>query len=338
VPETPLHSTRIVTEPAGARLALAPIDEETGLPDARRVIRPAGKTPLVVPLEPGNYLVVADIPGYGFNEVYRKVPQGKDETPDIYRASSWHKTGDGIIKLMIVEIPRESQAIAGLVRLQGGAFVMGDHRWPAMDPHDCDVADFFLAPTEVTVGEFRQVFPDLTGAFVESGLPVNDDLPMTFVSFRDALEYAERVGLRLPTEAEYEFAATGGGTRKFPWEDDDQQIDDWQYGAVGSIAYDRMAVDPPVFGLYSNVAEWTDSRPIPYPSPLAAAVPNPFKNLFLQARVVRGGPHSVVQGAPNEEEWRRGPRWRYGENPIVSYRGLGFRCARSAKPRFLDQD
>jgi serine/threonine protein kinase len=339
---TTLSAMRITTEPAGARLALVPIDEDTGLPNAEKVIRPSGKTPLIVPLEPANYLVVADIPGYGFNEVYRKVPQPDDEVFGAFRSSSWKVSADGTIELPNIDIPRESEAIAGLVRVAGGQFVMGDNRWPTMAPHACEVDDFYLAPTETTVGEFRRIFPDLTNLFVEAGLGDDDSLPMTYVQFRDALAYAESVGRRLPTEAEHEFAATAGGTREFPWGNDVERIGEWQYGPVGTItydrtdAYDRTETDPPIFGLFSNVAEWTDSRPLPYPSPLLPDVPRAIHKMFAQGRVIRGGPFSVAQGTPDEREWRRGPRWRYGDNPATSSRGLGFRCARSAKPRFLD--
>ena len=336
LPPTHLRATRITTEPAGARLAIVQIDEETGLPDAEKVIRPSGKTPMVVPLDPANYLVVADIPGYGFNEVYRKVPEPDDDLHEPFRASSWRQLSDGTIEVAKIDIPRESQATAGLVRVSGGQFVMGDNRRSSMRAHECEVEDFYLAPNELTVGEFRRVFPGLTDAYVEAGLPDDDSLPMVFVSFRDAMGFAERLGLRLPTEVEYEYAATAAGTRAFPWGNDVERIVEWQYGPVGSIPFDRTESDPPILGLYSNVAEWTDSRPIPYPSPLERRLPTALKTAFLQARVVRGGPRSIVKGAPDEREWPRGPRYRYGEDPNSSHQGLGFRCARSAKPRFLD--
>ncbi len=334
---TPLQrATRITTEPAGARLAIVPIDEHTGLPDGEKAIRPKAKTPLVVNLEPADYLVVADIPGYGFNEVYRKVPEAEDTMPEMATGRRhWEMSQDGTVVIAPIPILPEREAVRGLVRIQGGEFVMGDNRWPMIAAHDCEVDDYYLAPTEVTVGEFRRVFPNLTSAFVESGMPDDDDQPMTFVSFRQALAYAEAVGRRLPTEAEHEYAATAGGTRDFPWGNDAERIGEWQYGPVGSIAYDRTDGDEPLFGLYSNVVEWTDSRPIPYPSPLLKVLEEAQKAL-LQARVVRGGPFAVALGVRNEAEWRLGSRWRHGADLLQSQRGLGFRCARSAKPRFFE--
>ena len=331
------RATRITTEPAGARLAIALIDEETARPDAEKVIRPSGTTPLVVSLDPGNYLVVADIPGYGFHEVYRRVPQADKEVPESGMGRQhWRELPDGAIELDKIAIARESDAIAGLVHLPGGQFVLGDPRWPTMEPHLCDVADYYLAPTEVTIGEFRRVCPELTNAFVESGGSVDEALPMTLVSFREALDYAEAVGLRLPTEAEYEYAATAAGTRTFPWGDDVDRIVDWDFVPAGAVAYDRTDTEPPLLGLYSNVAEWTDSNLLPYPSPLPMNLPSVLKKSFVQARIIRGGPYSVALGAPNADECRRGPRWRHGGNPEMHHRGLGFRCARSAQPRFLE--
>lgn len=335
VPAAPVRVTRITTEPAGARLVIVPIDD-TGLPNAEKVIRPTDRTPLVVRLEPADYLVVAEIPGYGFNEVYRRVP-GVDETiPASVRSRKWTETADGTIELPTLNIPRESEAIAGLVRISGGKFILGDHRWPTMEPHEHEVADYYLAPTEVTVGEFRRVSHRLPSAFVEAGLPDDDAQPLSYVSFLEALSYAEDIGQRLPTEAEYEFAATTAGTREFPWGNDVDRIGEWQFGPVGSISYDRTETGPLLFGLYSNVAEWTDSRPIPYSSLVQSQLSPATYKMFVEGRVVRGGPFSVVLGAPNEIEWRRGPRWRHGADLSQRHRGLGFRCARSAKPRFLE--
>ena len=45
--------------------------------------------------------------------------------------------------------------------------------------------------------------------------------PVTGISFHSARQYAEAIGKRLPTEVEYEFAATNGGNQDFPWGQDD---------------------------------------------------------------------------------------------------------------------
>ena len=96
------------------------------------------------------------------------------------------------------------------------------------------------------------------------------DDPIRGVSFYEATYFAELLGKRLPTEAEYLAAATGGGRRAFPWGDSpgDAAAQGWRLGPVGICPVDRTpGPGPPILGLYSNVAEWTSSRAAPQGSP-----------------------------------------------------------------------
>src|SRR5262249_46953630 len=95
-------------------------------------------------------------------------------------------------------------------------------------------------------------------------------------------------------------------------------------------AYDRLKLrgQPPVFGLYSNVAEWTSSWGA-YPG---LTEPQP------RSRVVRGAPQSAAQGKSEVTDVVRGPRERFNLNLLDSYPRLGFRCARSAQPRRTTRD
>src|SRR5262249_2093226 len=150
----------------------------------------------------------------------------------------------------------------------------------------------------------------------------------------------ERIGKRLPDEAEYEFAATGGGKLKYPWGDEFRLAGEWTFGPVRQPDFDRTRTQPKVYGLYSNVAEWTTFWMYPYPSahplPLAANPSPDMHALVREARVVRGGAYSVVEGSPGGEELSWGPRFRHGITRKEAHPGLGFRCARSARPRFLE--
>ncbi|WP_244303304.1 formylglycine-generating enzyme family protein [Leucobacter coleopterorum] len=107
--------------------------------------------------------------------------------------------------------------------------------------------------------------------------------PVTQVSQRDAVAYAEWVGARLPTEAEWEFASRGGlDQQPFPWGTEREpdgvprmntfvgRFPDAPTAPVGTVAADAFA--PNGYGLYNttgNVWEWTtgvfsasDDRPV----------------------------------------------------------------------------
>jgi formylglycine-generating enzyme required for sulfatase activity len=214
------------------------------------------------------------------------------------------------------------------------------------------LAAFSLDPTEVTVGAYRRGgFPldrrlrdKYSDAEGRLKLPDNyDRYAVTYVTFHQALEFAEAAGKRLPSEAEYEFAATAGGRQRFPWGDDATPITGWPMGVVREARFDQTATDPPVFGLYSNVAEWTDSRPFPYHSDHPpGAFPPEMLRAYRASRVVRGAPPYVLEGRfAVANDLINGPlwlnaRWRQADRVDSAGPTVGFRCARSARLRFLD--
>lgn len=145
-----------------------------------------------------------------------------------------------------------------------GRFQMGSEDAKLLAPrHLRKVAAFYLDTTEVTVGAYRKGEAALPGEMAK--LKVTDDHAIASVSFDAATAYAESIGKRLPEEAEYEIAATNGGTSQYPWGNTPPKAD-WQFGPVGQPDWDCTPTKPPVFGLYSNVAEWTASWIYPYPN------------------------------------------------------------------------
>src|SRR5690606_6782812 len=130
-------------------------------------------------------------------------------------------------------------------------------------------------------------------------------------------------------EAEYEYAATFGGTRQFPWGNSSDAGAGWEFGPCGTPASDCLPTTPPVYGLFSNVAEWTCSWFVPYRGQQHHV---PLEEAAHQ-RVVRGGSPSVIHGRPDSTDGSDGPRVRIGVTASTSFAGVGFRCARSAHPR-----
>src|SRR5262249_41246617 len=77
---------------------------EYGEPQPKRVVLPGRKTPLTVELTPGEYLVVAEVPGFGFHEVYRTVPNPGQPQVGFAAHRKWTEPPGGDIELPTVKI------------------------------------------------------------------------------------------------------------------------------------------------------------------------------------------------------------------------------------------
>jgi formylglycine-generating enzyme required for sulfatase activity len=147
------------------------------------------------------------------------------------------------------------------IRLPEGQFSMGDERF-ATPVHPVRLSAFDLMKTEVTVAQYRACLeagacyePDLSGYSIDEGCATDatwrrDDaasaaLPANCLPRFEMERFAAWVGARLPTEAEWEYAATSGGQpRKYPWGDDPATCDWAVIHSVEGVGCGAGAVAP----------------------------------------------------------------------------------------------
>jgi eukaryotic-like serine/threonine-protein kinase len=344
IPPGATMNVEIDTEPTGASVVFVPRDPLTGEGITDKVIRPAGKTPVVVEMPPGEYFVVAKLDDGRFHEVQRYVPRDAMEFTDLFRHRSWAKkpsadaraaSDKDVITLARIVIPANDVA-QGMTVFEGSPhFTAGIAGETAFIPgHACQIDPFYLDTHEVTIGEFLS---NNQGLFPRNLKPLGDpwpqDFPLTHLLLDSAIEYAESIGKRLPTEFEYEFAATNGGTTRFPWGNDPLVID-VAMSAVMQPDFDRTRTDPPVFGLFSNGAEFTGSWHAPYPMFAESAkslMPSPGALVTIRGGPIGGG----IEIPPGLAVDAQGARMRLAlARTSCVHDRIGFRCAKSKSPRW----
>ena len=244
----------------------------------------------------------------------------------------------------------------GMVAIPGGDFHMGcsenDSQCDSDERpyHLVTLSSYYIDQHEVTVADFRECVESGSCAMPDTheqeqycnwGREGRDDHPVNCVDWNQANAYCRWKGRRLPTEAEWEYAARGNDGRVYPWGnafdchmgnfDDEQQID--RAMVAGGVGCDGFLSTSPVcsfpdgnspFGLCDmagNVLEWC--------------------NDWSDTNYYASGPQQDPQG-PTEGSRRiyRGGSWfRLEKNARTSYRlwgspdtrnrEYGFRCAQT---------
>jgi len=270
-----------------------------------------------------------------------------------------------------VETKAKLESKDGMVLIPEGSFQMGTKDgMPFESPvHTVKINAFWMDEHEVTVAEFAKfvetadyktesekfgwsgVFEVETGNWVKAdganwrhpedkNLVARDDEPVCQISWNDANAYAKWAGKRLPTEAEFEYAARGGLVgKKYSWGDElrpiGKPVANWWQGVFpqnntvedGYLRRASIKSFPPNnFGLYDiagNVWEWTSD--------------------WYDDNYYKKSPAENPKGArTGTEKVIRGGSWMCSENYCSNYRvagrsratpdtglnNLGFRCVR----------
>jgi formylglycine-generating enzyme required for sulfatase activity/energy-coupling factor transporter ATP-binding protein EcfA2 len=240
-----------------------------------------------------------------------------DESGALWNSLGRHSRG---LRETLLREPAYRFALATLPR---GTFTMGDDH--SQDEIERPAHRVSLSPFSIGIWQPTNLAYELvTGRPPTNRANIAQDNahPVVGISWFDAYVAALRIGCRLPTEAEWEYAARAGTTTAWSFGDDESQLPLYaayegspvQHGRPWAVGSGR----PNPWGLYDvhgNVWEWCADWLAPYPTEPQV---DPMGPVLGEARVRRGGGHSYHA---------RGCRsaFRWGNDPTYSFRDIGMR-------------
>jgi serine/threonine-protein kinase len=223
----------------------------------------------------------------------------------------------------ITPVTQEQETVPpGMIRIPGGRFLMGRNGSPdavSAPAHEVSVQPFDLDLEPVTNAGFQAFATSakLATTWAPAG---GANWPATQVSWDDAESYCLAAKKRLPTEAEWEFAARGTDGRLYPW-GEGFQADAVNFSGtnighpepVGSRKTNRSPLG--VLDMSGNVWEWCSDEYQPYSGAAAAfRIPN-------GAKTIRGGSYQ-------SDALHVSAVTRNLEIPSRRSPAIGFRCAK----------
>ena len=209
-----------------------------------------------------------------------------------------------------------------MIKVEGGTFMMGatpeqedeatDDERPA---HEVTLSSFYIGQTEVSVGLWKAVLGyNPIPYYIPENVPPGN-AAASYVSWEDCQEFIAKLNemtgrtFRLPTEAEWEFAARGGNHShgyKYAGSDDLDEVAafvGYRYPLVRTKAPNELGL----YNMSGNVFEWCQDWFGPYGS---EPVVNPIGPETGTGRVIRGGCYYQ----PNDPTWCR-VSFRMGSDP-----------------------
>ena len=217
-----------------------------------------------------------------------------------------------------------------MIPVNGGTFTMGatsemtDSYSDEKPTHQVTLSSYSIGETEVTQALWKAVMGSNPSNFK------GDDLPVECVSWNDCQTFIRKLNgltgrhFRLPTEAEWEFAARGGNQSRHTQYSGSSRIDDvaWYYGNSGNKTHPVKTKQPNELGIYDmtgNVWEWCQDWHGDYSNSVQT---NPTGASSGSYRVDRGG------------SWYCNPRYcrssyRNYRTPGSEFNNLGLRLVLS---------
>jgi len=185
---------------------------------------------------------------------------------------------------------------------------------------------FYIGVTEVTQAQYEAVMGTNPSRFKG---PTN---PVESIPWNEAVEFCRRLSektrkaVRLPSEAEWEYACRAGTKTRFSFGDSDSVLGDyaWYGSNSGGMTHPVGQKKPNPWGLYDmhgNIWEWCADWDGPYSSGSSTDPQGAGSGGF---RVVRGG----SWGNGQTEHFRCASR---STSPLTGFDGGGFRCAMTPK-------
>ena len=226
---------------------------------------------------------------------------------------------------MEVVVGSMSKVTFKMIYVDWGTFDMGDNSF-GNSTHKVTLSPFYIAETVVTQALWKTVMNWNLFDFEGACNPAENVSWGYCQNFIENLNKMTGLNFRLPTEAEWEFAARGGNSSNHTLYSGSNNIDDvaWYRGNSGSVTHPVALKKPNELGLFDmsgNVWEWCEDFYEPYMSNNQV---NPHGPKFGSKRVVRGGSWDYL-----ERYCQVSFRHSYAQNMLFD--GLGLRLAMSVK-------